>query len=66
MRKALGVAVLGVVLAGGSTAVIVEHDRSMAAGPAIVEHDRSMAFEPTYVEHDRSLAYIPSIEHDRN
>lgn len=64
IRKALGLSVLGVVLAGMTAApFVVEHDRGLASAPAIVEHDRSMAWAPAIVEHDRTALVV---EHDRN
>ena len=79
MRKTVGLAVAGVLLAGGAAVLApaqdpgvvptpaVEHDRNQASDPMIVEHDRSQAFDPMIVEHDRSQAFDPMIvEHDRN
>ena len=50
IRKAIGLSVVGVVLAAGSP-VFVEHDLSQASDPVIVEHDLSQA-SIQYVEHD--------------
>jgi hypothetical protein len=63
IRKALGLSVLGVMVAGVMSApFIVEHDRARAEAPAIVEHDRTRASLPA-IEHDRTAAII---NHDRN
>ena len=63
IRKALGLSVLGVLLAGVTAApFIVEHDRARASAPAIVEHDRARASLPA-IEHDRTAVIV---EHDRN
>jgi hypothetical protein len=77
IRKSLGVAVLGVLLAGGVATVAMEHEQNViplpagdqrsgqALDPMIVEHDRSQAYAPV-VEHDRNQAGVPVVEHDRN
>jgi len=64
IRKALGLSVVGVLLAGVMTApFVVDHDRSLASAPAVVEHDRSLASVPAVDGHDRTAVII---EHDRN
>lgn len=64
IRKALGLSVMGVMLAGVMAApFVVEHDRSRASAPAVVEHDRSLASAPVVDGHDRTAVII---EHDRN
>jgi hypothetical protein len=68
MRKAVGLMVAGVLLAGGAAVLaseqhpgvvptpVVEHDRNQASDPMIVEHDRNQAFDPMIVEHDNNQA----------
>jgi hypothetical protein len=59
IRKAIGLSVLGVMLAGMTAApFVVEHDRSQASAPAVVEHERTADI----INHDRAGEII---NHDR-
>ncbi len=64
IRKALGLGILGVMLAGMTAApFVVEHDRSGASVPAVA-HDRSQASAPVVDGHDRTAFLVDG--HDRN
>jgi hypothetical protein len=65
IRKALGVAVLGVLLAGGSATLAMEHEQNVIPAP-VNDQSSGHASDPMIVEHDRNQAYAPVVEHDRN